>query len=202
MCIVPSDAFRNPGGLCLALRASNSLVIFWIQKCLFTKWWRVGRSTLLLRNFRRCLHGLTGEWEETVSWQGQEEGPYSCIGVEKRGQESLCRQWWLEARQVIWSCCLRKLSATPWIMGAAVPFTPCHVLATTKRKLLLLKCEASMRIKKGRCGKNWNLWSVSHHTFCRNPFLRANPCLLVSQVRWKVGGTVEGGNAAGSLIAS
>lgn len=86
--------------------------------------------------------------------RGRKRGLIPASGVEKRGQESLCRQWWLEARQVIWSCCPRKLSATPWIMGAAVPFTPCHVLATTKRKLLLLKCEASMRLKKGRCGKN------------------------------------------------
>lgn len=76
--------------------------------------------------------------------------------MEKMGQESICRHWWLEGRQGIWSHCPRKLSATPWMMGAAVPFILCHVLATVKWKLLLLEVwiKHEEKKKKGRCGKN------------------------------------------------
>lgn len=97
MCSVPSDALKNHRGLCLALRASNSLVIFCARSVCLSKQWRLGRNVLLLKNLWRCLRGLTGEWEEMVSWQRR--GLIPASGMEKRWQESLCRQWWLEGRQ-------------------------------------------------------------------------------------------------------
>lgn len=67
------------------------------------------------------------------------EGSSLPQGWRRGGRKASVGSGGWKAGRVIWSCCPRKLRATPWIMGAAVPFTLCHVLATTKWKLLLLE---------------------------------------------------------------
>lgn len=200
---------KSWGGLSLALRASNSRLYFVLEfrsVCLWSRWWRFGKSVLLLKNLCRSGVGSQesgGRWSPGVGTGG---GGSSLDHGRRRGcRKAFVRHWWLEGRQVIWSHCPRKLSATPWIMGAAVPFILCCVLASIKWKLLLLEVWIKYEDKKkGKCGKNWNLWNVSYHTFCKNPFPRVKTCLVVSQVRWKVrvGTGHQFGNAAGSLVVS
>lgn len=137
-----------------------------------------------------------------VSWSGdRRRGLIPVSLVEKRWQESLCRQWWLEAGQVICSHCPRKLSAIPWIMGAAAPFSLCRV-SHNKVEITSVRSVKQAWGKRRGCVARTEICEMSAITFCRNPFPRAKTCLVLSQVRWKVEVWTgcQFGNAAGSLL--